>query len=137
MDRASLKQRAQDVSATLSAFLQHISDAVADEQEEQNVRLTEQLRSNSEGLDSRQSSRDSQVISDVAAKTKALREDVKRFGAERDEATAKSISAAVDQLAATLREEQVAQRGEITEEIAAAVRSNFETLEAMIRGLKK
>ena len=78
-----------------------------------------------------------QVISDVAAKTKALRDDVQRFGVERDEAAAKSLTAAVDQLGATLREEQVVQRREITEEIAAAVRSNFEALEAMIRGIKK
>ena len=137
MDRASLKQRALDVAATLSGFLQSVADAVADEQEEQDVRLTEHLRSNSERLDERQSSRDSQVISDVAAKTKALRDDVQRFGVERDAATAKSISAADDQVLATLREELVVHRREMTEETAVAVRSTYEALEAMIRGVKK
>ena len=136
MDRVSLKQRALDVSATLSGFLQSQADALADEQEEQNVRLAANLRSNSEKLDERQSARDSQVISDVAAKTKALRDDVQRFGAERDEATAKSISAAVDQLAATLREEMRANRREITEEITVANRATYEALQAMIRELK-
>ena len=62
---------------------------------------------------------------------------MQRFGVERDEATAKSIGAAFSQAMATLREEQVAHRREITEEIAAAVRSNYEALEAMIRGIKK
>ena len=137
MDRISLKARAQDVSATLSSFLQAQADALADEQEEQNVRLAEQLRVNSNGLDERQSARDSAVISDVAAKTKALREDVQRFGVERDEATAKSVGASFSQAIATLREEQRIHRREITEEIAVAVRSNFEALEAMIRGMKK
>ena len=137
MDRPTLKARAKDVSATLASFLQAQADALADDQEEQNVRLAAALRSNSEKLDERQSARDSSVISDVAAKTKALREDVERFGAERDAATGKSISAAVDQALATLREEQRIHRREITEEIAVAVRSNFEALEAMIRGVKK
>ena len=137
MDRVTLKARAKDVSATLSAFLQAQADAVADEQEEQNVRLAEQLRVNSDKLDKHQSARDSQVISDVAAKTKALHDDVNRFGAERDDAIALSITAAVDQLAATLREEQRIHRREITEEIAVAVRSNFEALEALIQGIKK
>ena len=137
MDRVTLKARAKDVSATLSAFLQVLADAVADEQEEQNVRLAEQLRVNSDKLDKHQSARDSQVISDVAAKTKALHDDVNRFGAERDDAIALSITAAVDQLAATLREEQRIHRREITEEIAVAVRSNFEALEALIQGIKK
>ena len=137
MDRISLKARAQDVSATLSSFLQAQADALADEQEEQNVRLAEQLRVNSNGLDERQSARDSAVISDVAAKTKAQREDVQRFGAERDEASAKSITAADDQVLATLREEQRIHRREITEEIAVANRANFEALEAMIREVKK
>ena len=137
MDRATLKARAKDVSATLSAFLQAQADALADDVEEQNVRFAADLRSNSEKLDERQSARDSSVISDVAAKTKALRDDVQRFGAERDEATAKSISAAVDQLAATLREEQRVNRREITEEIAVANRATYEALEAMIRGMKK
>ena len=86
MDRPTLKARAKDVSATLSAFLEAQADALADEQEEQNVRLAGQLRANSESLDKRQSARDSQVISDVAAKTKALQDDVQRFGVERDEA---------------------------------------------------
>ena len=95
------------------------------------------MRANSESLDKRQSARDSQVISDVAAKTKALQDDVQRFGVERDEATGKSIGAAFSQAMATLREEQVVHRRAITEEIAAAVRSNFEALEAMIRGVKK
>ena len=137
MDRPTLKARAQDVSATLSAFLQALADALADEQEEQDIRLAEQLRFNSEKLDKHQSARDSQVISDISEKTKALHDDVQRFGAERDAATAKSITAAVDQLAATLREEQRIRRRETTEEIAAAVRSNFEALEAMIRGIKQ
>ena len=137
MDRVSLKQRAGDVSVTLSSFLQAQADALADEVEEQNVRLAANLRSNSEKLDERQSARDSQVISDVAAKTKALHDDVQRFGAERDEAAAKSLTAAVDQLAATLREEQRIHRREITEEIAVANRATFESLEALIRGMKK
>ena len=137
MDRVSLKQRALDVSATLSGFLQSQADALADEQEEQNVRLAANLRSNSEKLDERQSARDSAVISDVAAKTKALRDDVQRFGAERDEATSKSITAAGEQLAATLREERAVHRREITEEIAVANRATYETLEAMIRQVKK
>ena len=137
MDRVSLKQRAGDVSATLSSFLQAQADALADEQEEQNVRLAANLRSNSEKLDERQSARDSAVISDVAAKTKALHDDVQRFGAERDEAAAKSLTAAVDQLAATLREEQRIHRREITEEIAVANRATYESLEALIRGIKK
>ena len=137
MDRATLKARAKDVSATLSAFLQVQADALADEQEEQNVRLSEQLRVNSDKLDKHQSARDSQVISDITDKTKALRDDVQRFGAERDDASGKSLSAAVDQAIATLREEQRIHRREITEEIAVAVRSNFEALEAMIRGIKK
>ena len=136
MDRPTLKARAKDVSATLASFLQAQADALADDQEEQNVRLAAALRSNSEKLDERQSARDSSVISDVAAKTKALREDIERFGAERDDATGKSISAAVDQALATLREEQRIHRREGTEEIAVAVRSNFEALEAMIRGVK-
>ena len=50
---------------------------------------------------------------------------------------AKSITAAVDQVLATLREEQRIHRREVTEEIAVAVRSNFEALEAMIREVKK
>ena len=137
MDRVSLKQRAGDVSATLSAFLQALADALADEQEEQDIRLAEQLRVNSQRLDERQSARDSQVISDISEKTKALHDDVQRFGAERDEASAKSITAADDQVLATLREEQRIHRREITEEIAVAVRSNFEALEAMIREVKK
>ena len=137
MDRPTLKARARDVSATLSAFLQTLADALADEQEEQNVRLAEQLRVNSNNLDERQSARDSSVISDVASKTKALRDDVQRFGAERDEATAKSITAAIDQLAAILREERSSDHREITEEIAVANRSTYETLEAMIREVKK
>ena len=137
MDRVSLKQRSIDVSATLSAFLQAQADALADEQDEQNVQLAANLRSNSEKLDQRQSARDSSVISDVAAKTKALRDDVQRFGAERDEATAKSIGAAFSQAMATLREEQVSSRREITEEIATANRATYEALEAMIRGIKK
>ena len=111
---------------------------LADEQEEQNVRLAEHLRvATADKLDKHQSARDSQVISDVAAKTKALHDDVQRFGAERDDAIALSITAAVDQLAATLREEQRIHRREITEEIAVAVRSNFEALEAMICEVKK
>ena len=137
MDRVSLKQRAGDVSATLSNFLQAQADALADEVEEQNVRLAANLRSNSEKLDERQSARDSQVISDVAAKTKALQDDVQRFGVERDEATGKSIGAAFSQAMATLREEQVVHRREVTEEIAVANRATFEALEALIRGMKK
>ena len=136
MDRQTLKARAKDVSATLSAFLQAQADALADEQAEQNVRLAEQMRSNSNKLDERQSARDSQVISDITDKTRALRDDVQRFGTERDEATAKTISATVDQIAATLREEQRIHRREITEEVAVANRATYEALEAMIRGSK-
>ena len=137
MDRATLKARAKDVSATLRAFLEAQADALADEQEEQNVRLAEQLRVNSQRLDKHQSGRDSQIISDITDMTRALRDDVQRFGVERDEATAKSIGAAFSQAMATLREEQRVHRREITEEIAVANRANFEALEAMIRGLKK
>ena len=137
MDRSTLKARAKDVSATLSAFLQAQADALADEQEEQNVRLSEQLRVNSQRLDKHQSGRDSQVISDVADMTRALRDDVQRFGAERDDAIGKSISAGDDQLAATLREELRIHRREITEEIAVANRATYEALEAMIRVIKK
>ena len=96
MDRPTLKARAKDVSATLASFLQAQADALADDQEEQNVRLAAALRANSDKLDERQSARDSSGHqSDVAAKTKALRDDVQRFGAERDAATVMSISAAV------------------------------------------
>ena len=137
MDRATLKARAKDVAATLSAFLQSQADALADEQDEQNVRLAEELRVNSQRLDKHQSGRDSQVISDITAKTKALQDDVQRFGVERDEATAKSIGAAFSQAMATLREEQAAQRRYTTEEIATANRATYEALEAMIRGIKK
>ena len=62
---------------------------------------------------------------------------MQRFGAERDEAAAKSLTAAVDQAIATLREEQRIHRREITEEIAVANRATYESLEAMIRGMKK
>ena len=138
MDRVSLKQRSIDVSATLSAFLQAQADALADEQEEQNVQLAANLRSNSEKLDERQSARDSSVISDVAAKTKALRDDVQRFGAERDEATAKSISGCRRRRQWLLCERnRYLHRREITEEIAVANRATYEALEAMIRGIKK
>ena len=137
MDRVTLKQRAGDVSATLSAFLQAQADALADDQQEQTHFLHETLRVNSEDLDKRQSARDSAVISDVAAKTKALHDDVQRFGAERDEAAAKSLTAAVDQLAATLREEQRIKSRATTEEIAVANRATYESLEALIRGIKK
>ena len=137
MDRPTLKARAKDVAATLSAFLDCQADSLADEQEEQNIRLAADLRSNSKKLDERQSSRDSLVITDVSDKTKALRDDVQRFGAERDDANAKSVSAAVDQAIATLREEQRINRREITEEIATANRATYEALEAMIRGIKK
>ena len=70
MDRPTLKARAKDVSATLSAFLTCQADALADEQDEQNVRFAADLRSNSEKLDKHQSARDSQVISDISEKTR-------------------------------------------------------------------
>ena len=57
-----------------------------------------------------------------------------RFGTEHSAAQGQALEAAVTQILATIRAEMADQHKAITEEIAAAVRSNFEILMAEIRG---
>ena len=135
MDQNVLKIRAAEVAESLRSFLQAAAGSLAEDQEEQAIRLEASLRSTEASLDKRQSERDSQVLADVASKNQCIREDVKHFGAERDTAQASLLEGAVDHAMATIRSEMADQHKEITEEIAAAVRSNFEILMAEIRGV--
>ena len=135
MDQDVLKLRAAEVAETLKRWLQSSSAALIEEQVEQNVRLTESMRSNSERLDKSQAERDSQLLADVAAKNTSIREDVMRFGKEHSAAHSQSLEAATSQIMATIRAELSDQHKAITEEIALAVRSNFEILMAEIQGI--
>ena len=129
-----LKIRAAEVGETLKRFLQSSSKALIEDQVEQNIRLEESIRSNSVRLDKHQAERDSSLLADVAAKNTSIREDVVHFGREQSSAHAKALEAATVQIMATIRAEMSDQHKAITEEIAAAVRSNFEILMAEIKG---
>ena len=136
MDQDVLKIRAAEVSESLKRFLQSSSAALIEEQLEQNIRLSESMRSNSVRLDKKQAERDSQVLADVAAKNTSIRADVLRFGKDQASAQAQALEAATSQILATIRAELSDQHKAITEEIAVAVRSNFEILMAEIKGLE-
>ena len=134
MDQNVLKLRATEVGETLKRFLQSFSKALIEDQLEQNIRLEESIRSNSVRLDKHQAERDSSLLAEVAGKNTSIREDVMRFGAEHSAAQGQALEASVTQILATIRAEMSDQHKAITEEIAAAVRSNFEILMAEIKG---
>ena len=134
MDQNVLKIRATEVAETLKRFLQSSSKALIEDQLEQNIRLEESIRSNSVRLDKHQAERDSSLLSEVAGKNTSIREDVMRFGTEHSAAQGQALEASVTQILATIRAEMADQHKAITEEIAAAVRSNFEILMAEIKG---
>ena len=134
MDQNVLKIRAAEVGEDLKRFLQSASKALIEDQVEQNIRLEESIRSNSVRLDKHQAERDSSLLADIAEKNTSVREDVQRFGKEQASAHAQALVAVTAQILATIRTEQADLHGQITEEIAAAVRSNFEILMAEIRG---
>ena len=134
MDQNVLKIRAAEVGEDLKRFLQSASKALIEDQVEQNIRLEESIRSNSVRLDTHQAERDSSLLADIAEKNTSVREDVQRFGKEQASAHAQALVAVTAQILATIRTEQADLHGQITEEIAAAVRSNFEILMAEIRG---
>ena len=133
MDQNVLKIRAAEVAESLRSFLQAAAGSLAEDQEEQSIRLEASLRSTEASLDKRQSDRDSQVLSEVAAKNKAVRDDVERFGKETSDAMLKQIDATASEIYATIRAERAALHGRITEEIAVAVRANYEILKAEIQ----
>ena len=135
MDQDVLKLRAAEVADSLKRFLQSSSAALIEEHLEQNVRLAESMRSNSDRLDKSQAERDSQLLADIAAKNTSIREDVVRFGKDQASAHTQALEAATTQILATIRAELSDQHKAITEEIAVAVRSNFEILMAEIKGL--
>ena len=136
MDKQTFKIRATEVSESLRSFIATAMSELSDDQAEQSVRLTDSMRDWADKLDGHQAKRDSEVLASVAGQVRALRDDVRRFGSERDAANAKALDAALALGLNTVREEAANGRKEITEEISRADRSNYEQLEAMIRGLK-
>ena len=78
--------------------------------------------------------RDGEVLKSVADQVKALREDVRRLNREREEATQDIVKVATAGLRLELKELMATAKGDATEELANACRSNYEQLEAMIRG---
>ena len=134
IDRNTLDIRAREVSESLKSYLTNVTKAVSDHLDEHSIQQAESLRANAEKLDKNQSDRDSSVLKDVAEKTQAMRDDVQRFGKEREGAQGKMLEGAVEQAMADLRSEMADLHKQITEDIAAAVRSTYERLMAEIKG---
>ena len=134
IDRNTLDIRAREVSESLRSYLTNVTKAVSDHLDEHSIQQAESLRANAEKLDKNQSDRDSSVLKDVAEKTQAMRDDVRRFGEEREAAQGKMLEGAVEQAMADLRSEMADLHKQITEDIAAAVRSTYERLMSEITG---
>ena len=135
MDQNVLKIRATEVAETLKRFLQsvlqspHRGSVRAEHPAGRIYPLPNSVR-----LDKHQAERDSSLLAEVAGKNTSIREDVMRFGTEHSAAQGQALEASVTQILATIRAEMSDQHKAITEEIAAAVRSNFEILMAEIKG---
>ena len=134
IDRNTLDIRAREVSESLKSYLTNVTKAVSDHLDEHSIQQAESLRANAEKLDKNQSDRDSSVLKDVAEKTQSMRGDVRRFGEEREAAQGKMLEGAVEQAMADLRSEMADLHKQITEDIAAAVRSTYERLMSEITG---
>ena len=134
IDRNTLDIRAREVSESLRSYLTNVTKAVSDHLDEHSIQQAESLRANAEKLDKNQSDRDSSVLKDVAEKTQSMRDDVRRFGEEREAAQGKMLEGAVEQAMADLRSEMADLHKQITEDIAAAVRSTYERLMSEITG---
>ena len=137
MDIQRLKAQAESAGETLQSYLRAMADALEAEQTEYSVRQSEALRAADEKIDIKQAARDSAVISDVAAKLKALRDEVSKLTAELDSAAVSRMEAGDTQLHAKVRADIAKARAEVTEEIATAVRSTHDVLMAEIRGMRK
>ena len=73
----------------------------------------------------------------MAAKLKALRDEVSKLTAELDSSAILRMQAGDAQALATVRADISKARAEVTEEIANAVRATHESLMAEIRGIRK
>lgn len=135
MDKHEAHRRAGDVAATLGNFLRTVTEGISETLTSHDAKLTEALRMAQNELDDKQAARDKQVLDGVAAKLKALRDDVQRFGTERDRTFDKALAAADSKITALFREEMAGARKEITEEIAVANRANYDSLMAEIKRL--
>ena len=137
MDIQRLKAQAESAGQTLQSYLRCVAEALETEQAEYSVRQSEALRAADKKIDTKQASRDSSVISDVAAKLKALRDEVSKLTAELDSSAILRMQAGDAQALATVRADIAKARAEVTEEIANAVRATHESLMAEIRGIRK
>ena len=137
MDIQRLKAQAESAGQTLQSYLRAVADALETEQAEYSVRQSEALRAADDKIDTKQAARDSAVISDVASKLKALRDEVSKLTAELDSAAVSRMQAGDAQVQATVRADIAKARAEVTDEIATAVRSTHDTLMAEIRGMRK
>ena len=137
MDIQRLKAQAESAGQTLQSYLRCVAEALETEQTEYSVGQSEALRQADDKIDAKQAARDSAVISDVAAKLKALRDEVSKLTAELDAAAVSRMQAGDHQVLATMRADVAKARAEVTEEIATAVRSTHDVLMAEIRGMRK
>ena len=137
IDKNTLHIRAGEVAESLKSHLKAVTGALSDHMDDLTARQAELLRQTVEDFDKKQSARDSTVLAEVAAKTKSMREDVERFGKEGSAAVLAQIEATATQLRAEIQTEKAALKADIEELMAAADRSNFEQLEALIRGKVK
>ena len=80
MDSKRLGQRAKEVAASHESFFRDLAEQCKAEFDEQSNRVKETLRQTIERLETDAAARDSGVVGDVAAKLKALRDEVQSFG---------------------------------------------------------
>ena len=136
MDAKTLSIRAGEVSESLKSLIRELAEALAASQQGQDERVAEAVRAVTVKLDTSHSQRDSALLSDVSSRLQALRDDVGRLSKDRDEAQEKAFQGALDNATTTLREEAAKLHGDITEEIATANRSTYDTLMAEIKGIR-
>ena len=137
MDIQRLKAQAESAGQTIQSYLRAVAEALETEQTEYSTQQSEALRQADEKIDTKQAVRDSAVISDVAAKLKALREEVSNLTSELDSAAVSRMQAGDTQVLATVRADIAKAHADVTDEIATAVRSTHDVLMAEIRGMRK
>ena len=135
MDVKTITLHADSVAESLKVTLQQMAQGLADDVNEQNVRVSEALTRTIEKIDAAQAARDSAVVKDVAAKLSVLRQEIVDIGKERDNAVEAAIESAVFGVTASYKAAVSELHGKFTDEIAAACKSNFDTLAARIRGV--
>lgn len=137
MDIQALSTRADAVGEDLKRTIKAIAIETAAAQNEQDVRVGDGLRAAREKMDVAQAARDSQVLTDVATRLTALRDEVKELTDTLDKGHTAEREAGDRKVAATAQRDLADARNAITDQIAEANRATHDAVMAQVRSLLK